>query len=689
MCRRVVPCGRVFPRWASSANPAERRIYDILYKPGSHEVLYHTLQTFAWKIDAKAAINAFCSLARLDTARLVQMAEPGARPARGTGKLDTSLALEAEGGLAKRLDLLLKNREDLPPIHVSNLMWSLAKVAAREPFGSLTEAISKRLVAEVPKLTGRDLATSLWAVAVLVADTPHRQQIDKSLPVFLLQRVGLLAQSKDLKGYDLTQSLWAAAKLANLKVPGMVKLILELVRGALGEATTFECHSISVSLWSIGLTEELHDKEEIQQFAKELAAAGRLLVSSMNSQMLANSAWGAARVQVNDTSFYEALAVAGLDRRKTKDFTVMDQHIYNLAWSFVKAEVYNDATREFLLKAAADGRPGGRLQGMASYHLAGLAWVLAKAFTPDTLYENKDDTFTAPSAVANAITMAMQCARRQSDKFTPKELTWCVWAGARCKLQDGVLMLLPSTMQRLVNCEEEAEINAQNFSMLLWSIGATELGRPLFNPLLLGKFMDATMASMKADYTEAQHASHVCNNAWACAKADLPGSELIRLAITYVSEAKGPLEFHHYVMVAIARVSSPHHVSRTCARFVHHVYEESVQNFQRSSITDSWGDMQTNAENLALLRLCLVYLPQFYMHLRRPVRAFPEHLEQYRNLSITQSQFQLEVESYVKKAGVPQFFSESVVEGGLSLDILLPPLRDRGRKKERKHPTLP
>eukprot|EP00434_Breviolum_minutum_P008348 symbB.v1.2.007367.t1/scaffold451.1/size378644/13 len=369
MCRRVVPCGRVFPRWASSANPAERRIYDILHKPGSHEVLYHTLQTFAWKIDAKAAINAFCSLARLDTARLVQMAEPGARPARGTGKLDTSLALEAEGGLAKRLDLLLKNREDLPPIHVSNLMWSLAKVAAREPFGSLTEAISKRLVAEVPKLTGRDLATSLWAVAVLVADTPHRQQIDKSLPVFLLQRVGLLAQSKDLKGYDLTQSLWAAAKLANLKVPGMVKLILELVRGALGEATTFECHSISVSLWSIGLTEELHDKEEIQQFAKELAAAGRLLVSSMNSQMLANSAWGAARVQVNDTSFYEALAVAGLDRRKTKDFTVTDQHIYNLAWSFVKAEVYNDATREYLLKAAADGRPGIQTPEVPSKHV--------------------------------------------------------------------------------------------------------------------------------------------------------------------------------------------------------------------------------------------------------------------------------------------------------------------------------
>ena len=43
----------------------------------THQVLYHTLQTFAWKIDAKAAINAFCSLARLDTARLVQMAEPG------------------------------------------------------------------------------------------------------------------------------------------------------------------------------------------------------------------------------------------------------------------------------------------------------------------------------------------------------------------------------------------------------------------------------------------------------------------------------------------------------------------------------------------------------------------------------------------------------------------------------------
>ena len=35
--------------------------------------------------------------------------------------------------------------------------------------------------------------------------------------------------------------------------------------------------------------------------------------------------------------------------------------------------------------------------------------------------------------------------------------------------------------------------------------------------------------------------------------------------------------------------------------------QESVQNFQRSSITDSWGDMQTNAENLELgLQMMLI-----------------------------------------------------------------------------------
>ena len=38
-----------------------------------------------------------------------------------------------------------------------------------------------------------------------------------------------------------------------------------------------------------------------------------------------------------------------------------------------------------------------------------------------------------------------------------QELTWCVWAGARCKLQDGVLMLLPSTMQRLAPCQKSRD----------------------------------------------------------------------------------------------------------------------------------------------------------------------------------------------------------------------------------------
>lgn len=54
----------------------------------THQVLYQTLQIFAWKIDAKAAINAFASLARLDTARLVEMAEPGQNSWETWAKVD-------------------------------------------------------------------------------------------------------------------------------------------------------------------------------------------------------------------------------------------------------------------------------------------------------------------------------------------------------------------------------------------------------------------------------------------------------------------------------------------------------------------------------------------------------------------------------------------------------------------------
>lgn len=594
--------------FGTDSSRAQRRIYDLLYKPGSHEVLYHTLQSFVQRIDGPAAVNAFCSLARLDTARWVQLAEPGQRPARGSGKVDSTLAVEAEEGLSQRLGLLLKNREDLKPVHVSNLMWSLAKVAAREPFDALCQPISKRLLAEVPRLGGRDLATSLWAVAVLVADTPHRQAIDVALPRFLLQRVGLMAKSKDLKGYDLTQSLWAAAKLANQGVPGMVKLISEIVHGALGEASTFEGHSISVSLWSIGLTEELHGMPEVQQFARELAAAAPAMISSMNSQMLANSAWGAARVQVNDATFYEALAKKGLELRATRDAVVLDQHIYNLAWSFVKAEVCTvGAAREYVLKAAEDGRPGGRLEKMAPYHVAGLAWVLSKGFTPDTLYENKDEVFLAPQAVQRAVRTAMRCANGAPEKFEPKELSWCVWGGARCKMHDAVLEMLPKTMMRYVDTEDLENVS-QNFSMVLWSMGAAEIGRQQLPQPLLGRFLDAAKLCMAKDVVgEACRVTNLANAVWACAKADFAAKELIDFAIIYLSEAKEVFALRYYIVVAVARVVSVHPVSGRCARFVQRVYEESIQSLQ--SATDPFPEMQTNAEHMALLRLCLIYLP--------------------------------------------------------------------------------
>eukprot|EP00913_Durusdinium_trenchii_P009245 g8690.t1 len=209
----------------SGRSKRERRIYDLFFQPGSHEVLYETLKLFADRSDARAAVNALCSLARLDNQRLEQVTKPGQRPARGSGNFTSKLALEAEAALCQRLERLLEQRESLPPLFVANFLWSVAKVAAREP----------------PKFTARDLSTALWALAVLVADTPHRNVADTcALPGFLSQRLCLLAGYRELKTFDLTQSLWAAAKLANQGVPGMAKLMLELVKAALGEASTFD-----------------------------------------------------------------------------------------------------------------------------------------------------------------------------------------------------------------------------------------------------------------------------------------------------------------------------------------------------------------------------------------------------------------------------------------------------------------
>ncbi|CAK8985371.1 unnamed protein product [Durusdinium trenchii] len=673
------------PTTSSGRSKRERRIYDLFFQPGSHEVLYETLKLFADRSDARAAVNALCSLARLDNQRLEQVTKPGQRPARGSGNFTSKLALEAEAALCQRLERLLEQRESLPPLFVANFLWSVAKVAAREPFACLVERICHRAATETPKFTARDLSTALWALAVLVADTPHRNVADTcALPGFLSQRLCLLAGYRELKTFDLTQSLWAAAKLANQGVPGMAKLMLELVKAALGEASTFECHSISVSLWALGLSEELHPLDEVQRFAHELAAAGQLLAFKMNSQMLANCAWGAARVAVKDVAFYEAMATTGLERRKKAETTVLDQHIFNLAYSFVKAEVSDaSACRQFLLRTAEDGRPGGRMEQMAHYHLSGLIRVLAKAFTPDTLFEKKvlsrglasdgmdkvPQDLAVPPSVVTAVRTALSrvAAQHDSETFTPKDLSWCVWSGARCLLSDAVLLLLPKTLERLAT-SAEAELTAQDFGSVLWSIAAAELGRPQLPELR--PFLSRAHASMVTGLTGEGDlpVTNLCNAVWAVAKADLrPSHTLLELAIRAVSEAGGSGDTvatlrRNALIVAIARVCTLHPVSFRCAAFVQLVYEDVLRHFDDAT---SESAISIDAEHLAWLRLGLVYLPSFRSQLKRPPRSFPEHLNQYRRIGATVSDLQQRVATTLRYLKVRHILPEALVEGGL------------------------
>ena len=70
--------------------------------PLAIEVLYHAVDRFALVLDGRAAVHALCSLARLDARRLEALAEPGQRPKRGTGQLESRLATSAEQALSQR-----------------------------------------------------------------------------------------------------------------------------------------------------------------------------------------------------------------------------------------------------------------------------------------------------------------------------------------------------------------------------------------------------------------------------------------------------------------------------------------------------------------------------------------------------------------------------------------------------------
>lgn len=73
--------------------------------------------------------------------------------------------------------------------------------------------------------------------------------------------------------------------------------------------------------------------------------------------------------------------------------------------------------RRFLLLAASDLQPSGRLERMVPHHLAGLAWVLAKSFTPEL---SQSEALEVPEAVVLAVRWAVRKVARRPEHFSRK-----------------------------------------------------------------------------------------------------------------------------------------------------------------------------------------------------------------------------------------------------------------------------
>ncbi|CAE7231032.1 mdlA [Symbiodinium natans] len=671
---------------------ANRGTIEELSRPKSHEALYQALNDYGRVLDARAAANSLAALARLDAARATSKVREGARPSRGEGvRTPAADAATAEGNLAKRLKSVLDHQEDLPPLAVANLLWSLAKLTAREPFGQLTQGACQRVVASVPKLTARDLSTALWALAVLVADAgfrgPGRHQLQQSL----LLPLKTLADGRQLEGVNLTQSLWAAAKLAEHGAEDLLPLVASLATCGLGQASTFECHSISVSLWSLGISEQLHQKPELQQFAKELAEVAILLASAMNAQMLANCAWGACRVGLADGSrFYDAMATAGLVMLRTKNAAVLDQHICGLLWTFAKIEVQTERTRQFMLHVAKEGRRGGRLWHMSHYHLASVAWALAKAFTPDgqvlrqeALPALQDEHIAEPMLLA--LSVAAQRVCEDPRPFRAKDLGWILWACARIGLTEPVLQMLPAVVRRMAwpEVSDESEVNSQDYFMVLWSMAALDIGWPALPSDAATPFLRAAITALKA-VDARDEANFLSIAAWACAVADLraPADELIAHTLERAYQAQrepgGSWKLRAKVLVAYAKVLHPEPPRPSEVDFVADVYEEG-RRLGRAAEVEEW---HSHNFHLSMLYLALRFLPQFRARRRN---LLPPEVQN--DWSISSSDLHKDVQLVLTHLGLgSQMRSEIFLEGGLSVDTMLPP---RTRAPEIKPTALP
>ncbi|CAE7875451.1 mdlA, partial [Symbiodinium sp. KB8] len=592
-----------------------RTALEEISKPKSHEEFYQALNEYGRVLDARTAANAFASLARLDTARATARVREGSRPVRGEANSQAADATAAEGRLANRLNSVLDDREDLPPLAATNLLWALAKLTGREPFGQMTPKVCDLVVATVPKLTPRDLSTGLWAVAVLVADAGLRQQANQALALSLAGPLQALADGRELQGVNLTQSLWAAAKLTE--------------------------HG--VSLWSLGITEKLLANVAIllapamnaQQPASDLvlphypevAWSGRFVVLGhmLLARMLANCAWGACRVGVPDGQrFYDALANAGMLLMRTKSSAILDQHICGLLWTFAKIEVPTETTRQFMLQVASESRHGGRLWQMNPYHLSSVVWALAKAFTPDNLALSED--LQVPEPVLLALAMAAQRVCEDARPFRAKDLSWIQWGAARVGLAEPVTQMLPAVVRRMAAApvsnipaanpwpeeRDATEVNAQDFFMVLWSMAALEVGRSTLPEDVAEPFLRAAVSSLQlADPWD--EAGFLSISAWSCAKADLraPADELIAVAIERARQEKAnprhAWDLRSKVLLAYAKVLHPAPPTPSEVDFVADVYEEN-HSLGHEAQVDEWS---SHIFHMAMIYLALRYLPQF------------------------------------------------------------------------------
>ena len=256
---------------------------------------------------------------------------------------------------------------------------------------------------------------------------------------------------------------------------------------------------------------------------KRLAAVCRRRIGELNAHELASTAWGFAKMGIDDSRLFDAIASEARDR--VDDLN--DQHISNLCWAL--ATTGNIQTGFFFFDAVA--KRASKIDFTSSSQaLANTAWAFATVGVPaPDLFDKiastaaqRLDEFTA-QAIANTAwafakagetptvlfdAMAAEAVRRRCRDFNSQELANTVWAFATAGVAAPCLFeTIADEAMRQIKL-----FNAQDMANTAWAFATVpSFSRRdrLFEAL-------ATEATRRiADFTP----QNMANTAWALAKA--------------------------------------------------------------------------------------------------------------------------------------------------------------------------